>query len=132
MKYLLLSIFLVASVNDTIFANNGNEKNVEINEVNIAKKWIFKDIINTKLSKEELEENKSLMEGFSLQFNKDKTCVTSFILDLDGTWKLDTSKKLVITTDRKGKNTWHIHSLTETKIIVSRNDAEQKIILVVE
>ncbi|MES2862837.1 MAG: hypothetical protein V4666_01835 [Bacteroidota bacterium] len=92
----------------------------------VSKKWVFFDIINTKLSKAEIAENKEMLEDTAIEFRKDMTFTFTFIVDLEGTWKLEDN--IITTTDRRGKTTWTIHKITEKEITMSRNEAEQKII----
>ncbi|MEC4005323.1 hypothetical protein OX283_011705 [Flavobacterium sp. SUN052] len=128
MKKVAFIIFLTFGVNHIVNAQAKTNTQIEINEKNICNKWIFKDIINKKLSKKEVEENKSLLEGVYIEIKLDKTCTTSFVFDLEGTWSLDLSKKIITITDRRGTVNWKIHSLTKNEIQLSRNDAEQIII----
>lgn len=119
------SILILLFISLFSYSQDGNT--IEINEKNICGKWEFSDIINSKFSKEEIEERKSLMEGIYIQFNENKTCITSFVFDLEGTWKLDSTTKKITTTDRKGTNTWTIHSLKTNTLVVSRDNAEMQI-----
>lgn len=107
-----------------------NEKEVTISIENISKKWIFSDLINEKFSKEEYKETKDLLTDTFIEFKKDMTFTFSFIVDLEGTWKLD--KNIIYTKDRKGDFTWEIHKISEKEIILSKNDAEQKLIFIAE
>ena len=76
--------------------------------------------------KQEYKENKELLEDTVIEFRKDMTFTFTFIVDLDGTWKLENNK--ITTTDRRGENIWTIHKITEKEITMSRNEAEQKVI----
>lgn len=109
-----------------VYGIQAQTKNIEISTETVSKKWEFHDIINSKLSKEEYQENKELLEATSIEFRNDMTFTFSFILDLEGTWKLN--KNIITTEDRRGTNTWTIHKISANEIIMSRNDAEQKIV----
>ena len=123
MKKLLLAAFLFLSV-ATIQAQE--KKDTKISIESVSKKWVFFDIINSKLSKEEFKENKDLLSDTVIEFRKDMTFTFTFIVDLNGTWKLENNK--ITTTDRRGENIWTIHEISEKEITMSRNDAEQKIV----
>lgn len=126
MNKIIISFFILFSIVSAT-AQVG-DKQLNLTTENISKKWIFKDLINSKFNNAEYNQTKELMEDVSLEIRKDKTCLMSFILDLEGTWELDVIKKTITITDRKGTNIWKIHSLKENQIILSRNDAIQKII----
>ncbi|KGO90231.1 hypothetical protein [Flavobacterium suncheonense] len=119
-KTLLLILFFTALI------ANAQASKTEITVESVSKKWEFSDLINPKLSKEEYKENKELLEATQIEFRKDMTFTFSFVADLEGTWTLD--KNIITTTDRRGKNTWTIHKISPNEIIMSRNDAEQRII----
>jgi hypothetical protein len=107
------------------------ETEIEVNEKNICKNWIFKDIINPDMTEAERKEHKELMEAFYLNLKEDHTCKMDMIMEEDGTWKLDPAEKTITIkkNDRNQTNVWKVHSLTKNQLIVSRNDATQKIIL---
>ncbi|MCW4468370.1 hypothetical protein OGH69_05295 [Flavobacterium sp. MFBS3-15] len=100
---------------------------IEINEKNLSKKWVFADIINDD-TEEKKAEIREMLEATVLTFREDKTYTFEFIAEITGTWTLDATKKEITTKDRRGTNIWHIHSLTKDKAVLSRNDAKQKII----
>ncbi|AWH86772.1 hypothetical protein HYN59_17375 [Flavobacterium album] len=120
MKKLLLLLLVLVS-QQTIC------QEIEINEKNLSKKWVFSDVINDK-SEAENAEMREMLEGTSLTFREDKTYTFDFVSELNGTWTLDPAKKEITTKDRRGTNIWHIHSLTKEKAVLSRNDAQQKVI----
>ena len=124
MKKQLLVLLLFVSA--AFYAQDKTE-NIAVTEKAIAKKWVFKDIVNDKLSKQEYAENKDLMEGIFLELRADKTCMTSFILDEEGTWSLDAATNIITVKDRK-TNIWKINWLKENQISLSRNKAAQQII----
>lgn len=109
---------------------NAQTNKTEITIESVSKNWVFSDLINPKLSKAEHKENKEMLEETSIEFRKDMTFTFRFIMDLEGTWKLD--KNIITTADRRGTNTWTIHKISANEIIMSRNDAEQKIIFKAE
>jgi hypothetical protein len=121
MKKIYLLLLVVSSL-----SLNAQTNTTPITIETVAKKWVFFDLINPKLSKAEYKENKELLEATGLDFRKDMTYTFSFVTDLDGTWKLD--KNIITTVDRRGTNTWNIHKISSNEIIMSRNDAKQKII----
>jgi len=121
-KFKIFIVVLFSCV--SIYAQQ--QKDIEVNIENLSKKWEMVDLINPKFSPEELEETKSMLEGTYIEFRDDATFTFSFVLDLDGTWQLNNN--IITTEDRKGKNTWTIHSLESKKLIASRNKSEQKII----
>ena len=127
MKKYLLAAFLFLSV-ATIQAQE--KKDVQISIESVSKKWVFFDLINPKLSKEEYTENKEMLAETTIEFRKDMTFTFSFVVDLEGTWKLENN--IISTSDRrgerKGENTWTIYKITEKEITMSRNDSEQKVI----
>lgn len=100
---------------------------IEINEKNLSKKWVFANVINND-SEEKKAEMREMLEGTVLTFREDKTYTFEFVAEITGTWTLDVAKKDITTKDRRWTNIWHIHSLTKDKAILSRNDAEQKIV----
>lgn len=121
-KYLLIVFLLVTATQ----IQAQNKSNVAITVETVAKKWVFSDLINPNLSKEEYAENKDLLTDTVIEFRKDMTFTFSFVTDLDGNWKLD--KNTITTTDRRGKNTWTIYKITEKEITMARNGSEQKIV----
>lgn len=128
MKKTLLYLLLLIG-----FLSFGQQKSsVAINEKNIAKKWVVKNIINPKLSEAERLENLSMLEGTKLIFNSDMSYTFEFVTELTGTWSLDKTSRKIHTKDRRGENTWTVHSLKENEIILSRNDAIQKIVFIPE
>ncbi|ESU20717.1 hypothetical protein FCR2A7T_10270 [Flavobacterium cauense R2A-7] len=128
MKKILLYLLLLIG-----FISFGQQKSsVAINENNIAKKWVVKNIINPKLSEAERLENLSMLEGTKLIFNTDMSYTFEFVTELTGTWRLDKTSRKIHTKDRRGENTWTVHSLKENEIVLSRNDAIQKIVFVPE
>tara|TARA_R110000751_G_scaffold37288_2_gene90477 strand:- start:203 stop:592 length:390 start_codon:yes stop_codon:yes gene_type:complete len=118
---LLLILFISAN---TLYAQNTKE--LEINIENLSKKWEVINIINPNVSTEELEETLSMFEGTYLLLNKDFTYTFSFIMELEGTWQL--KDNVIQTKDNRGENKWIIHSLEENSIILSRNQAKQKLV----
>lgn len=103
-----------------------NDIELEINIENISQTWEVYDVINENQSAEELKETIDMLEGVSLKFNNDMTFSFSFILDLDGTWKLE--DRVIYTEDRKSNNIWTIHSLKSNVMILSRNNAPNKLV----
>ena len=122
-KSIKLLLILFISVN-TLYAQNTKE--LEINIENLSKKWEVINIINPNVSTEELEETLSMLEGTYLLLNKDFTYTFSFIMELEGTWQL--KDNVIQTKDNRGENKWIIHSLEENSIILSRNQAKQKLV----
>lgn len=122
-KIIILTLFIISS-----FQINAQttENSIEIKVENIIGKWEFFDLINPKFTKEEYEETKEMLEATTLLFNKDMTYTFSFIIDLEGTWNLE--KNIIITKDRRGTTNWKIHKITNSKLHLSRNDAEQIVI----
>ncbi len=128
MKKILLCLILLIG-----FISFGQKKaSVAINEKNIAKKWVVNNIINPKLSEAERLENLSMLEGTKLIFNSDMSYTFEFVAEITGTWSLDKTSNKIHTKDRRGENTWTVHSLKENEIILSRNDAIQKIVFIRE
>lgn len=119
-KIFLLLFFFVA------LQLNAQTSKAEITIESVSKKWVFSDLINPKLSKEEYKENKEMLEATEIEFRKDMTFTFSFITDLIGTWTL--KENIITTNDRRGTNTWTIHKITPNEVIMSRNDSEQKIV----
>ena len=119
-KIFLLLFFFVA------LQLNAQTNKAEITIESVSKKWVFSDLINPKLSKEEYKENKEMLEATEIEFRKDMTFTFSFITDLIGTWTL--KENIITTNDRRGTNTWTIHKITPNEVIMSRNDSEQKIV----
>lgn len=117
----ILLLFLVSAM--SLFAQN---EKTEISIEAISKKWEFSDLINPKISKEQYEETKEMLASTTIEFRKDMTFTFSFIADLEGTWTLE--KNVITTSDRRGETTWTIYKISPTEIIMSRNEAEQKII----
>lgn len=101
---------------------------VEITESSVIGIWEVTDIVKPELTKDEIDEMKSLLEGTYLDFRPDKTCIVGIVMDLDGTWSLDAVKKKITTITKKGETVWVIHSLTQDQIVMSRNDAKQKVV----
>lgn len=127
MKNYFLFVFLFVFIFQlSAQKSNDNVLSVEM----VSKKWIFFDLINPEFTKEEYNETKEMLSDTSIEFRKDMTFTFSFIVDLDGTWTLE--KNIISTEDRRGKNTWEIHEISENKITMSRNDAIQKIIFKIE
>lgn len=124
MKKLLLLFFVL--VTQQAFCQE-----IAINEKNLSKKWVFSDVINDK-SEAENAEMREMLEGTSLAFRDDKTYTFDFLSQLNGTWTFDPAKKEITTKDRRGTNIWHIHSLTKDQVILSRNDAKQKVVFKTE
>ena len=122
MKKILLLLVLTT-------AQFGFCQEIEINEKNLSKKWMFEDVINND-SEAKKTEMKEMLESTILAFREDGTYTFEFMDTREGTWKLDSQKK-VITVKENGKmavNTWTVHSLTKNKFIASRNNAAQKIV----
>ena len=119
-KIFLLLFFFVA------LQLNAQTSKAEITIESVSKKWVFSDLINPKLSKEEYKENKEMLEATEIEFRKDMTFTFSFITDLIGTWTL--KENIITTNDRRGTNIWTIHKITPNEVIMSRNDSEQKIV----
>lgn len=119
-KIFLLLFFFVA------LQLNAQTSKAEITIESVSKKWVFSDLINPKLSKEEYKENKEMLEATEIEFRKDMTFTFSFITDLIGTWTL--KENIITTNDRRGTNTWTIHKIALNEVIMSRNDSEQKIV----
>ncbi|MFD2914263.1 hypothetical protein [Psychroserpens luteus] len=122
-KSLKLLLLLFISVN-TLYAQNTKE--LDINIENLSKKWEIIGVINPDVSAEELEETLSMLESTYLLLNKDSTYVFSFIMELEGKWQL--KDNVIHTKDNRGENKWIIHSLEENSIILSRNQAKQKLV----
>ncbi len=120
-KNIILLLFFIG-----IFSIQAQNKNTEITIESVSKKWVFSDLINPKLSKDEYKENKEMLEATEIEFRKDMTFTFSFITDLNGTWTL--KENIITTNDRRGTNTWTIHKITPNEVIMSRNDSEQKIV----
>ena len=118
---LLLTLFVFANV---LYAQDTKE--LEVNIQNLSKHWEVVDLINPDITEEELEETLSMLEGTSLLLNKDLTYEFTFIMDLKGTWEL--KDNVIYTKDSRGKNKWVIHNLEKNKIILSRNEAKQKLV----
>lgn len=119
-KFLLI-LFISAN---TLFAQNTKE--LEINIENLSNKWEVTGVINPNVSTEELEETLSMLEGTYLLLNKDSTFTFSFIMELEGTWEL--IDNVIHTKDSRGNNKWVIHNLEDNELILSRNDAKQKLV----
>ncbi|MGQ2982680.1 hypothetical protein [Flavobacterium sp.] len=120
-KLLLLFILTIA--------NFGFSQEIEVNEKNLSKKWVFSDIINDS-TEEKKAETREMLEGMVLSFREDKTYTFDFIASREGTWKLNTERK-IITVKESGKvktNTWTVHSLTKDQFVASRNDSAQQIV----
>lgn len=110
-----------------LVSQQGISQQVEINEKNLSKRWVFADVINDDDEKKKAE-TREMLEATVLTFRQDKTYTFEFVMEVDGTWTLDRAKKQITTKDRKGTNVWHIHSLTKNKAVLSRNDSKQKIV----
>jgi hypothetical protein len=123
MKNCLLFTFLFFFVCQ-LNAQDNNQ--VAISVDNISKKWIFSDLINPKFTKKEYEETKEMLVDTSIEFRKDMTFTFSFIVDLEGTWSLNNT--IISTEDRRGKGTWKIYKISNTELVMSKNEAEQKIV----
>ena len=122
-KAIKLLLILFISVN-TLYAQNTKE--LEINIENLSNKWEIIDVINPNVSSDELEETLSMLEGTYLLLNNDSTYTFSFIMELEGTWQL--KDNVIHTKDSRGENKWIIHNLKENSIILSRNQAKQKLV----
>lgn len=110
-------------------AVSAGAQTVEPNDKNLVGKWVFKDIVaEGKDNGVSLKERKELLEGVFLLFRDDKTCVTGFIVDREGTWKFDAATKVITVKEGMKTNTWTIHSFTGKEIVLSRNDAIQTIL----
>lgn len=120
-KILLLLLFAVSSVSA--------QTNTEITEKQLVGKWLFKDIAEDGGTDNgiSLKERKELLEGMHLEFRDDKTCVTGFVMDREGTWTFDASTKVI--TIKEGKTvTWKIYSFKENEMVMARNDSKQKLL----
>lgn len=110
-------------------AVSAGAQTVEPNDKNLVGKWVFKDIVTEgKDNGVSLKERKELLEGVFLLFRDDKTCVTGFIVDREGTWTFDAATKVITVKEGMKTNTWTIHSFTGKEIVLSRNDAIQTIL----
>jgi hypothetical protein len=118
-KALVLLFFIVTSVSA--------QNHTEITEKNLVGKWLFKDIVEEsgKDNGIPLKERKELLEGVYLLLREDGTCMMSFIVDREGTWSLAGN---IISMKTTKTDTWTIHSFTGKEIVLSRNDAKQKIL----
>ncbi|HEX8563047.1 MAG TPA: hypothetical protein VF676_08730 [Flavobacterium sp.] len=121
MKRIILLVLL-------IFTASISAQELAITTANVLGKWELYDITNSKLSKEDLEESKSFLEGTFLQLNADKTCVLSIVMDLDGTWRLDEANRIITTVTRRGQRVWKIQSLQKDTIILSPDDATHRLV----
>lgn len=128
MKKITFLFFLTIGIHSISTAQSKTTNQITIDENTICNKWVFSDVINPKFSKKELEETKSLLEGIFIEIRKNKTCMTSLVLDLEGTWTLDLEEKNIVIQDERGIVKWKIHSLTKNEIQLSRNDAKQIIV----
>jgi len=128
MKKITILFFLTIGIHSITIAQNKTTNQIAIDENSICHKWIFSDVINPKFTKKELEETKALLEGIFIEIRKDKTCLTSLVLELEGTWTLNLEEKYIIIEDERGSVKWKIHSLTKNEIQLSRNDAKQIIV----
>jgi len=108
----------------SVCAQRNNQ--LEVNTENLSKKWEVVDLINPDRTKEELKEMLSLLEGTYILLNKDYTYEFNFVIELEGTWKL--KDNVIHTKDSRGKTKWVIHSLEKKTLVLSRNEAKQKII----
>lgn len=122
-NYLTLLLLFIC-----ILSGNAQTKETEIPITieSVSKKWVFSDVINPALSKEQYEEMAEMLAATEIEFRKDMTFTFSFIADLEGTWSLN--KNVITTKDRRGKTTWTIHQLKSNEIIMSRDEAVQKIV----
>jgi|SRR6476660_3003723 len=119
MKTLYLFVVLTAA--------SLSAQQLPLTNANLVGKYEFLDIQDDTKKPDDIKERKALMEGMAIVLNADGTCVTSFIMDLDGKWTLDAAKKIITVVDRK-ENIWYIHSLTKEQAILSRNQTDFKII----
>ena len=127
MNYIKILLLFIA-FNGYAQANLPKEPALPITEENIIGKWVFEDVINDKTA-EENAEGKELLEGTFVEFRADKTYIIEFIMQLEGTWSLDTATSVVKTnTSRHKDHTWKIHHVYKGHIVMSRNDATQQII----
>lgn len=117
-QILLLFILMSASI-------YGQE--VELTVTNLSGKWEFSDIKSDKHTAQDIAERKELLQGTVLTFNADGTCITDIIMEVEGKWTLDSTKKEIKTIDRRGENIWYVQSLTQDKAILSRNQKDFKI-----
>lgn len=110
-------------------ATSAFSQTVELNDKTLVGKWLFNDIVaEGKDNGISLKERKEMLEGVYLLFKDDKTCVTSFIMDREGTWSLDATTKVITVKEGMKTNTWTVHSFTGKEIVLSRNEALQKIL----
>lgn len=96
-------------------------------QANLVGKYEFRDIQDDTKKPEDIKDRKELMQGMTLVLNPDGTCMTSFIMDLEGKWSLAADAKSFTVEDRK-THIWYIHSLTESQAVLSRNQTDFKII----
>lgn len=118
---LLLTLLVFTNV---LYAQDTKE--LEINIENLSKEWEIVDLINPDKTKEELKEMLSLLEGITIQLFKDKTYEYTLSLDDKGTWEL--KDRVIHTKDSRGKTKWVIHHLEKKTLILSRNEATQKLV----
>ena len=118
---MLLLLFVI--VNSVAFSQE-----IALSNDAVLGKWELLDIVNPKLTVAEIAENKAFLEGTFLEFKNDQKCVVGMIIDLDGTWTLDISAKIITTETRRGKSYWKIHAIEIDKITLSLDEATQKVI----
>ena len=110
-------------------ATSAVAQTAELNDKTLVGKWVFNDIVaEGKDNGISLEERKEMLEGVYLLFKDDKTCVTSFIMDRDGTWSYDAATKVINIKEGMKTNTWKVHSFTAKEMVLSRNEALQQIL----
>jgi len=127
MKYITFLILFIA-VGGYAQANLPQGPELPVTEQNIIGKWVFEDVINDNTA-EENAEVKEMLEGTFVEFRADKTYIIEFIMQLEGTWSLDTSTNIVKTnTSRHKDHTWKLHHVYKDYIVMSRNEATQQII----
>ena len=132
MKDIFKLLLLLVTFGGYSQANLPKQAELPVNENTISGKWIFHDVINDK-TPEENAETKELLEGTSVEFRADKTYIFEFIVQLEGTWSLDTTTNIIKTNTRRRKDhTWKIHHVYKDYIVMSRNDATQQIIFKAE
>ena len=121
----LIHAFIIILISaSTLHAQDS--KTIEVTIENLSKKWELVDLINAERTKEELIEMLSFLEGTTLLFNIDMTYEMDFITTLKGSWVLN--ETFIYTDTKRSKTKWVIHRLEEKRLILSRNEAKQKLV----